>query len=136
MYIIICILYPPCAAQSTARAAETGGDHITSPRFFVLFVVKSKKGGIDMNDQHRANLRNAQDMLFKAQELIKAAYGIVEDAKREEEDYMSNLPEELKDSELYNEIELRVDTMDNLTDTLDDLADSAEEAGDMIDEVL
>ena len=89
-----------------------------------------------MNDQHRANLRNAQDMLFKAQELIKSAYGIVEDAKREEEDYMSNLPEELKDSELYNEIELRVDTMDNLTDTLDDLADSAEDAGDMIDEVL
>ena len=89
-----------------------------------------------MNDQHRANLRNAQDMLFKAQELIKAAYGIVEDATREEEDYMSNLPEELKDSELYNEIELRVDTMDNLTDTLDDLADSAEDAGDMIDEVL
>lgn len=89
-----------------------------------------------MNDQHRANLRNAQDMLFKAQELIKAAYGIVEDAKREEEDYMSNLPEELKDSELYNEIELRVDTMDNLTDTLDDLADSAEDTGDMIDEVL
>ena len=75
-----------------------------------------------MNDQHRANLRNAQDMLFKAQELIKAAYGIVEDAKREEEYYMS--------------IELRVDTMDNLTDTLDDLADSAEDAGDMIDEVL
>ncbi|MEF2798790.1 MAG: hypothetical protein U0N50_01900 [Christensenellales bacterium] len=89
-----------------------------------------------MNDQHRANIRNAQDMLFKAQELIKATYGIVEDAKREEEDYMSNLPEELKDSELYNEIELRVDTMDNLTDTLDDLADSAEDAGDMIDEVL
>lgn len=89
-----------------------------------------------MNDQHRANLRHAQDMLFKAQELIKAAYGIVEDAKREEEYYMSNLPEELKDSELYNEIELRVDTMDNLTDTLDDLADSAEDAGDMIDEVL
>lgn len=89
-----------------------------------------------MNDQHRANLRNAQDMLFKAQELIKAAYSIVEDAKREEEYYMSNLPEELKDSELYNEIELRVDTMDNLTDTLDDLADSAEDAGDMIDEVL
>lgn len=89
-----------------------------------------------MNDQHRANLRNAQDMLFKAQELIKAAYGIVEDAKREEAYYMSNLPEELKDSELYNEIELRVDTMDNLTDTLDDLADSAEDAGDMIDEVL
>ena len=89
-----------------------------------------------MNDQHRANIRNAQDMLFKAQELINAAYGTLEDAKREEEYYMSNLPEELKDSELYNEIELRVDTMDNLTDTLDDLADSAEDAGDMIDEVL
>ena len=46
MYIIICILYPPCAAQSTARAAETGGDHITSPRFFVRFMVKSKEKAV------------------------------------------------------------------------------------------
>lgn len=46
MYIIICILYPPCAAQSTARTAETGGDHITSSRFFVRFMVKSKEKAV------------------------------------------------------------------------------------------
>ena len=34
-----------------------------------------------MNNQRRANLRNAQAILRKAQESIKIAYDIVEDAK-------------------------------------------------------
>lgn len=32
--------------RGAARTAETGGDHITSPRFFVLFVVKLKEKAV------------------------------------------------------------------------------------------
>ena len=72
-----------------------------------------------MNNQRRANLRNAQAILRKAQELIKMAYDIVDDAKSEEEDCMFCMPENLQESDRYYEMEDRVDSMEDILLNMD-----------------
>lgn len=89
-----------------------------------------------MNNQRRANLRNAQAILRKAQESIKIAYDIAEDAKGEEEDCMLCMPENLQESDRYYEMEDRVDSMEDILLNIDTLDNSVDEIVDSIDTVM
>lgn len=73
-----------------------------------------------MNKQRRANLSQALTYL-------KAAMEIVNDVKRDEEDAMNNMPENLQESERYYTLEENVEALDAIADSIDEVCDTIDE---------
>lgn len=73
-----------------------------------------------MNKQRRANLSQALTYL-------KAAMEIVNDVKRDEEDAMNNMPENLQESERYYTLEENVEALDAIADSIDEVCDAIDE---------
>lgn len=73
-----------------------------------------------MNKQRRANLSQALTCL-------KAAMEIVNDVKRDEEDAMNNMPENLQESERYYTLEDNVEALDAIADSIDEVCDTIDE---------
>lgn len=73
-----------------------------------------------MNKQRRANLSQALTYL-------KAAMEIVNDVKRDEEDAMNNMPENLQESERYYILEENVEALDAIADSIDEVCDTIDE---------
>lgn len=73
-----------------------------------------------MNKQRRVNLSQALTYL-------KAAMEIVNDVKRDEEDAMNNMPENLQESERYYTLEENVEALDAIADSIDEVCDTIDE---------
>ncbi len=82
-----------------------------------------------MNNKRRKELRRAIDM-------IETALDIVNSVKDEEEDAMYNYPENLQGTETYENMEVAVDTMDEITSAIEDGVDSLNNAVSLLEEIV
>lgn len=82
-----------------------------------------------MNNKRRKELRRAIDM-------IETALDIVNSAKDEEEDAMYNYPENLQSTETYENMEVAVDTMGEVTSAIEDGVDSLNNAVSLLGEIV
>lgn len=82
-----------------------------------------------MNNKRRKELRRAIDM-------IETALDIVNSVKDEEEDAMYNYPENLQGTETYENMEVVVDTMDEITSAIEDGVDSLNNAVSLLEEIV
>lgn len=86
-------------------------------------------GGNLMNNKRRKELRRAIDM-------IETALDIVNSVKDEEEDAMCNYPENLQGTEIYENMETAVDTMEEVASAIEDAADSLNNAVSLLEETV
>lgn len=82
-----------------------------------------------MNNTRRKELRRAIDM-------IETALDIVNSVKDEEEDAMYNYPENLQGTETYDNMEVAVDTMGEVTSAIEDGVDSLNNAVSLLGEIV
>ena len=82
-----------------------------------------------MNNKRRKELRRAIDM-------IETALDIVNSVKDEEEDAMYNYPENLQGTETYENMEVAVDTMGEVTSAIEDGVDSLNNAVSLLGEIV
>ncbi len=82
-----------------------------------------------MNNKRRKELRRAIDM-------IETALDIVNSVKDEEEDAMYNYPENLQGTETYENMEVAVDTMEEVTSAIEDGVDSLNNAVSLLEEIV
>lgn len=82
-----------------------------------------------MNNKRRKELR-------RAIEIIETALDIVNSVKDEEEDAMYNYPENLKGTETYENMEVAVDTMEEVTSAIEDGVDSLNNAVSLLEEIV
>ena len=82
-----------------------------------------------MNNKRRKELRRAIDM-------IETALDIVNRVKDEEEDAMCNYPENLQGTETYENMEVAVDTMEEVTSAIEDGVDSLNNAVSLLEETV
>ena len=82
-----------------------------------------------MNNKRRKELR-------KAIEIIETALDIVNQVKDEEEDSMYNYPENLQGTETYENMEVAVDTMEEVTSAIEDGVDSLNNAVSLLEEIV
>lgn len=82
-----------------------------------------------MNNKRRKELRRAIDM-------IETALDIVNSVKDEEEDAMYNYPENLQSTETYENMEVAVDTMGEVTSAIEDGVDSLNNAVSLLGEIV
>lgn len=82
-----------------------------------------------MNNKRRKELRRAISM-------IEAALDIMNSVKDEEEDTMYNYPENLQGTEIYENMEIAVDTMEEVTSAIEDAADSLNNAVSLLEEIV
>ena len=82
-----------------------------------------------MNNKRRKELRRAIDM-------IETALDIVNGVKDEEEDAMCNYPENLQGTETYENMEVAVDTMEEVTSAIEDAVDSLNNAVSLLEETV
>lgn len=74
-----------------------------------------------MNSKRRAMLRRAKSLLTESSE-------IVNNVLSEEEDSMSNIPENLQESQRYMTMENIIDRLEDATGYLDDADEALEDA--------
>lgn len=86
-------------------------------------------GGNLMNNKRRKELR-------RAIEIIETALDIVNSVKDEEEDAMYNYPENLQGTEAYENMEVAVDTMEEVTSAIEDGVDSLNNAASLLEEIV
>ena len=82
-----------------------------------------------MNNKRRKELR-------KAIEIIETALDIVNQVKDEEEDSMYNYPENLQGTEAYENMEVAVDTMEEVASAIEDAVDSLNNAVSLLEETV
>lgn len=82
-----------------------------------------------MNNKRRKELR-------RAIEIIETALDIVNQVKDEEEDSMCNYPENLQGTETYENMEVAVDTMEEVTSAIEDGVDSLNNAVSLLEEIV
>lgn len=82
-----------------------------------------------MNNKRRKELR-------RAIEIIETALDIVNQVKDEEEDSMCNYPENLQGTETYENMEVAVDTMEEVTSAIEDAVDSLNNAVSLLEETV
>lgn len=82
-----------------------------------------------MNNKRRKELR-------RAIEIIETALDIVNQVKDEEEDSMYNYPENLQGTETYENMEVAVDTMEEVTSAIEDGVDSLNNAVSLLEEIV
>lgn len=82
-----------------------------------------------MNNKRRKELRRAIDM-------IETALDIVNQVKDEEEDSMYNYPENLQGTEIYETMEVAVDTMEEVASVIEDAVDSLNNAVSLLEETV
>ena len=82
-----------------------------------------------MNNKLIKELRRAIDM-------IETALDIVNSVKDEEEDAMYNYPENLQGTETYENMEVAVDTMEEVTSAIEDGVDSLNNAVSLLEEIV
>ena len=82
-----------------------------------------------MNNKRRKELRRAIDM-------IETALNIVNSVKDEEEDAMYNYPENLQGTEIYENMETAVDTMEEVASVIEDAVDSLNNAVSLLEETV
>ena len=82
-----------------------------------------------MNNKRRKELR-------RAIEIIETALDIVNSVKDEEEDAMYNYPENLQGTETYENMEVAVDTMEEVTSAIEDGVDSLNNAVSLLEEIV
>ena len=82
-----------------------------------------------MNNKRRKELRRAIDM-------IEAALDIANSVKDEEEDAMCNYPENLQGTETYENMEVAVDTMEEVASAIEDGVDSLNNAVSLLEEIV
>lgn len=82
-----------------------------------------------MNNKRRKELRKAISM-------IEAALDIVNSVKDEEEDTMYNYPENLQGTEIYENMEVAVDTMEEIISAIEDAVDSLNNAVSLLEETV
>lgn len=82
-----------------------------------------------MNNKRRIELRKAIIM-------IETALDIVNSVKDEEEDAMCNYPENLQGTEAYENMEVAVDTMEEVASTIEDGMDSLNNAISLLEETV
>ena len=74
--------------------------------------------------------------LLKAIDAIEATLGIVNNVKDEEEDAMYNYPENLQGTEIYETMEVAVDTMEEVISAIEDAVDSLNNAISLLEETV
>lgn len=82
-----------------------------------------------MNNKRRKELRSAI-------EIIETALDIVNQVKDEEEDSMYNYPENLQGTEIYETMEVAVDTMEEVASVIEDAVDSLNNAVSLLEETV
>lgn len=82
-----------------------------------------------MNNKRRKELR-------RAIEIIETALDIVNQVKDEEEDSMYNYPENLQGTEIYETMEVAVDTMEEVASAIEDAVDSLNNAVSLLEETV
>lgn len=82
-----------------------------------------------MNNKRRKELRRAISM-------IETALDIVNSVKDEEEDAMYNYPENLQGTETYENMEVAVDTMEEVASAIEDAVDSLNNAVSLLEETV
>ncbi len=82
-----------------------------------------------MNNKRRKELR-------RAIEIIETALDIVNQVKDEEEDSMYNYPENLQGTEIYETMEVAVDTMEEVASVIEDAVDSLNNAVSLLEETV
>lgn len=82
-----------------------------------------------MNNKRRKELR-------RAIEIIETALDIVNQVKDEEEDSMCNYPENLQGTETYENMEVAVDTMEEVTSAIEDGVDSLNNAVSLLEKIV
>lgn len=82
-----------------------------------------------MNSKRRKELRRAISM-------IETALDIVNSVKDEEEDAMYNYPENLQGTETYENMEVAVDTMEEVTSAIEDGVDSLNNAVSLLEKTV
>lgn len=82
-----------------------------------------------MNNKRRKELRRAISM-------IETALDIVNSVKDEEEDAMYNYPENLQGTETYENMEVAVDTMEEVTSAIEDGVDSLNNAVSLLEKTV
>lgn len=82
-----------------------------------------------MNNKRRKELRRAISM-------IETALDIVNSVKDEEEDAMYNYPENLQGTETYENMEVAVDTMEEVASAIEDGVDSLNNAVSLLEEIV
>ena len=82
-----------------------------------------------MNNKRRKELRRAISM-------IETALDIVNSVKDEEEDAMYNYPENLQGTETYENMEVAVDTMEEVASAIEDAVDSMNNAVSLLEETV
>lgn len=82
-----------------------------------------------MNNKRRKELRRAISM-------IETALDIVNSVKDEEEDAMYNYPENLQGTETYENMEVAVDTMEEVASVIEDAVDSLNDAVSLLEETV
>ena len=82
-----------------------------------------------MNNKRRKELR-------RAIEIIETALDIVKQVKDEEEDSMCNYPENLQGTEIYENMEVAVDTMEEVASVIEDAVDSLNNAVSLLEETV
>ena len=73
-----------------------------------------------MNDTRRKQLKLAIVHLSQASDIITEVCD-------DEEDSMSNIPESLQSGDLYTDMEVRVESMDDILDKIEDLISDVED---------
>lgn len=74
-----------------------------------------------MNKGGRASLKEATNLLDKA-------IGIIQFARDEEQECLDNLPENLQNSERYENMENAIDSLEDAIDKIDEAKENIEEA--------
>lgn len=74
-----------------------------------------------MNKERRGSLKRASGLLDRAIDIIR-------DAKSEEQYCLDNLPENLQNSERYENMESVIDSLEDALDKIDDAKESIGEA--------
>lgn len=82
-----------------------------------------------MNDKRRKKLRRAIEM-------IENALDIVLEVKDDEEDSMCNYPENLQGTETYENMEVAVDTMEEVEGSIEEGLDTLREAVSLLEEIV
>ena len=82
-----------------------------------------------MNNKRRKELR-------RAIEIIETALDIVNQVKDKEEDSMYNYPENLQGTETYENMEVAVDTMEEVASAIEDGVDSLNNAVSLLEEIV
>ena len=68
--------------------------------------------------------------------MIETALDIVNSVKDEEEDAMYNYPENLQGTETYENMEVAVDTMEEVASAIEDAVDSMNNAVSLLEETV